>query len=164
MNSRFGVVHPEIAICIWSLADCPARGMYGSVAKGTPDTSMAKGTPAPSHHSGLIPHPSPATNSEISKHQPKAGFVLLVGASYHKLLNFTHVFSLLSCSGGFAEAVVSQMCTLQNRGISTLSSERQNPFQQVPQTLWPCAQSKSQQKKLIQHIRNKGYQSCQKKY
>lgn len=84
MNFRFGAVHPEIAMCIWSLADYPAGGMYGS---------MAKGTRAPSHHSGPIPHPStepqhcPAGNSETAKHEARAGLVLLVGASYHKLLN-----------------------------------------------------------------------------
>lgn len=38
------------------------------------------------------------------------------------------------------------------------------PFQQVPWTSWPCAQSNSQQKKFIQHIRNKAYLDCQEKY
>lgn len=56
------------------------------------------GDTALSHHSGLIPQPdptlqhSPARNPGIPKHQAKAGFVLLVGASYHKLLNFTPCF------------------------------------------------------------------------
>lgn len=128
MKSRFGAVHPETAACFWSLSHCtlhfgenPARGMYGSTAKGTR---------APSHHSGLIPQCGtgrPAIQEYPNMRLRPALFCLWELHTTHCLI-LLRVFGLLSCSGSFSEAVVSQICTLQNRGISTLSSERQSPF------------------------------------
>lgn len=109
------------------------------------------------------PWHSPSNKPEKPKHEAKASFVLLVVASYHKLIPLFG-FGLLSCSGSFEEAVTSQICALQNRGISTLLRVKAEPFQQVTQILLPCGRSKSRQKKLIQHIRNKGYQNCQEKH
>lgn len=129
--------------------------------------SMAKGTPALSHPSGFIPHPStdpPASNSEIPKHEAKAGFASLVGASYHKLLNFTPCFgSGVSFWKLCRSCCVSDVHFAKQKDFHLVQGKAE-PFQQVPRTAWPCAQSKSQQEKLIQHIRNKGYQDCQEKY
>lgn len=126
MNSRLGAVHPEIAICIWSLAVCPASGMLWQHGKGDTSTKPPLWThPTSSHIPALTLRPPV---QKYPNTRPRLALFCLWELHTTNCLILLHVLCLLSCSGGFAEAVVSQMCTLQNRGISTLSSERQSPF------------------------------------
>lgn len=117
--------HSAFGACLVTLlVECMAAWLWGH---STEPSLWTHPTSQPQH--------SPASNPEIPKHQAKAGFVLLVKLHTINCLISLCVLGLLSHSGSFAEAVVSQRCTLQNRGISTLSSEAE-PFHQVPRTSW----------------------------
>lgn len=161
-------MHPKIAVCIWSLGDCtlrlglnPVTGMYSSVARRTR---------APSHHSGSIPYPStepPGTvrpaNWRNPKTRPRPALLWLW--QLHTTNCLILVFVLVRRLA--LEAVQKQLRI--RYGLCKTEellpcSEKAKPFQQVTRTLSPFAQSKSWQKKLIQHIKNKGHQNCQEKY
>lgn len=103
----------------------PCWWVYGSLAMGTQHWATTLG----SSHSQT--QPSSTVQPEIQEYpntRPRLALFCLWELHTINCLILLRVFGLLSCSGIFAEAVVSQICTLQNRGISTLSSERQSPF------------------------------------